>query len=185
MSECGTGAAPSGLAATSMASISSCRARSGCPETDQATISLLPKSQAGARWALPKESLDSVTSVPIFCQGPSAAKSRPSTFPEVSPTFPLYEPCLWWSVSRRMPHLRPISPVILGTVLSAIRAPSTARGSIATCLWPTPLGSLPKASATLVRSSGLVGAFGCASCCCSLRSDANGHRKLSAVVGKN
>ena len=22
-------------------------------------------------------------------------------------------------------------------------------------------------------------------CCCSLRSDANGHRKLSAVVGKN
>lgn len=62
-----------------------------------------------------------------------------------------------------MPHLSPISPVILGTVSSAMRAPSTARSSIATCRWPAPLGSLPKISATLARSSGLVGAFGRAS----------------------
>ena len=43
------GSSPLGFAATSMASISSCCARSGCSETDQATISLLPKSYAGAR----------------------------------------------------------------------------------------------------------------------------------------
>ena len=61
-----------------------------------------------------------------------------------------------------MPHLSPISFIILSTVLSAMRTPSTARSSIATCRWPTPLGSLPKISATLARSSGLVGAFGCA-----------------------
>jgi hypothetical protein len=42
-----------------------------------------------------------------------------------------------------------------------MRAPSTARSSMATCLWPTPLGSLPKISVTLSRSSGLVGALGC------------------------
>ena len=160
MSECGTGAAPSGLAATSMASISSCRARSGRSETDRAAISLLPKSYTGARQALPNPHLNSVTSVPIFCQGPSAAKSRPSTFPEVSPTFPLYEPCLWWPVSRRMPHLRPISSVILSAVLSAMRTPSAARSSMAACRCPTPFGSLPKISATLARSSGLAGALG-------------------------
>lgn len=49
---------------------------------------------------MPKEHLNSVTSVPIFCQGPSAAKSRLSTFPEVSPTFPLYEP---WLVAVGLP----------------------------------------------------------------------------------
>ena len=62
-----------------------------------------------------------------------------------------------------MPHPRPISFIVLSPVLSAMRMPSTARSSIAACLWPTPLGSLPTASAILARSSGLVGAFGCAS----------------------
>ena len=59
-----------------------------------------------------------------------------------------------------MPHLRPISFIILSTVLSAMRTPSTARSSMATCRCPTPFGSLPKTSATLARSSGLVGALG-------------------------
>ena len=44
-----TGLAPSGMAASSMSSISCCWAMFGLSNTDQATISLLPKSQAGAR----------------------------------------------------------------------------------------------------------------------------------------
>ena len=62
-----------------------------------------------------------------------------------------------------MPHLSPISRIILSTVLSAMRSPSTARSSMATWRWPTPFGSLPKISATLARSPGLVALFGCAS----------------------
>ena len=112
---------------------------------------------------MPNEHLNSVTSVPIFCHGPSASKSRPSTFPKVSPASPLYELYLRRPSLRRMPQRRPISRIILSTVLSAMRTPSTARSSMATWRWPTPLGSLPKISATLPRSSGLVGAFGCAS----------------------
>jgi hypothetical protein len=50
--------------------------------------------------------------------------------------------------------------IILSTVLPAIRAPSTARSSMATCRCPTPFGSPPKISATLARSSGLVGVLG-------------------------
>lgn len=40
---------------------------------------------------MPQGCLNSVTSVPIFCHGASAPKSRPMTFSKVSPTLPLYE----------------------------------------------------------------------------------------------
>ena len=60
-----------------------------------------------------------------------------------------------------MPHASPSSRMILGTVFPATRTPSTARSPMAICRWPTPLGSLPKISATRARSSGLVAAFGC------------------------
>lgn len=68
---------------------------SGLVEVDQAAISLLPKSYTGAKYALPQGCLNSVTSVPIFCHGASAEKSRPMTFSKVSPTTPLYELYLW------------------------------------------------------------------------------------------
>lgn len=98
--------------------------------------------------------------MPIFCHGPSAEKSRAMTFSKVSPTRPLYELYLRRAVSRRVAQRRPISPIILSTVLSAMRSPSTARSSMAIWRWPTPLGSLPKISATRARSPGLVGALG-------------------------
>ena len=49
MSVCMTGLAHPGLASASMESISRCCSRSGCSEIECATISLLPKSYAGAR----------------------------------------------------------------------------------------------------------------------------------------
>ena|GEM_PF-6903521 len=112
---------------------------------------------------MPKEGLNSVTSVPAFSRGPSAPKSRPMTFPKVSPTSPLYELYLWWSDSFLMPQRSPISPIILSTVLSAMRSASTARSSMAIWRRPTPSGGRPKIPATLPRSSGLVGLLGCAS----------------------
>ena len=63
----------------------------GLAGVDHATISLPPKSHAGARYALPRGCLDSLASVPIFRHGPPAEKSRPTAFPKVSPTTPLYE----------------------------------------------------------------------------------------------
>ena len=95
MSECNTGFAPSGILSSRRSSRSSCCSMSGLVEVDQATISLLPKSYTGAKYALPQGCLNSVTSVPIFCHGPSAEKSRPMTFSKVSPTAPLYELYLW------------------------------------------------------------------------------------------
>lgn len=62
-----------------------------------------------------------------------------------------------------MPQRIPISRIILSTVLSATRAPSSARRHMATCLWPQPLAVREKISATAPRSSGLVGLAGCAS----------------------
>ena len=55
----------------------------------------------------------------------------------------------------------PISRIILGTVLSATRAPSSARRHMATCRWPQPFGVREKISATAPRSSGRVGVAGC------------------------
>ncbi|WP_449133151.1 hypothetical protein [Senegalimassilia anaerobia] len=89
MSDCMMGWAPSGALGSGIASISSCCIRLGCSDIDQATISLLPKSYTGAKCALPHLCLNSVTSVPGFCHGPSAEKSRPSRFSKVSPTTPL------------------------------------------------------------------------------------------------
>ena len=80
---------PPGTFGSSMSSISFCWAMSGCREIDRAAISQLPKSNAGAKYAFPQGCLNSVTSVPIFSHGPSAAKSRPSTFSKVFPTTPL------------------------------------------------------------------------------------------------
>ena len=68
------GSAPSGSFSSSMASSRCCWARSGCRLTSQATISLDPMSYMGARYALPPAALNSVTSVPSFTHGRSAAK---------------------------------------------------------------------------------------------------------------
>ena len=68
---------------------------SGPADVDHATISLPPKSCTGARYALPQGRLNSVTSVPVFCHGASAEKSRPMAFSKVSPATPLYELYLW------------------------------------------------------------------------------------------
>ena len=105
--------------------------------------------------------LNSVTSVPVFSHGVAAEKSRPVTFSNASPTTPLCELYLWQLVSRRMPQRIPISRIILSTVLSATRAPSSARRHMATCRWPQPFAVREKISAAAPRSSGLVGLAGC------------------------
>lgn len=105
--------------------------------------------------------MNSVTSVPVFSHGVAAEKSRPVTFSNVSPTTPLCELCLWQLVSRRMPQRIPILRIILSTVLSATRAPSSARRHMATCRWPQPFAVREKISAAAPRSSGLVGLAGC------------------------
>ena len=76
MSECGIGSASSGSFSSSMASRRRCWAMSGCRLTSRATISLDPMSYAGAGYALPSATLNSVTSVPSFTHGRSAVKSR-------------------------------------------------------------------------------------------------------------
>lgn len=133
---------------------------SGLADADHATISSLPKSCTGAKQALPQGCLNPVASAPIFCHGPSAAKSRPMTLPDVSPTAPLHEPYLWQSVSRRMPQRAPISRIILSTVLSAMRAPGPARRHMATRRRPHPSAAREKISAAAPRGSGRVGPAG-------------------------
>ena len=49
ISECSIGLAPSGFLDMNSSSSSCCWAMSGCSDVDQATISLLPKSQIGAK----------------------------------------------------------------------------------------------------------------------------------------
>ena len=60
-----------------------------------------------------------------------------------------------------MPHLIPISRIILRTVLSAMTAPLSALRHMAICRCPQPLGVREKISATSSLSSGRVGLFGC------------------------
>ena len=55
----------------------------------------------------------------------------------------------------------PVSRIILSTVLSATRAPSSARMRMAAWRWPHPFGVREKISATAPRSSGRVGLAGC------------------------
>ena len=62
-----------------------------------------------------------------------------------------------------MPQRRPISPIILSTVLSATTAPRSARRHIAIWRCPHPLGVRENISLAASHSSGLVGFFGCAS----------------------
>ena len=57
--ECSTGLAPSGILSSSRSSRSSCCSMLGLVEVDQATISLLPKSYTGAKYALPQGCLNS------------------------------------------------------------------------------------------------------------------------------
>lgn len=55
----------------------------------------------------------------------------------------------------------PISRIILSTVLSEMRAPSSARRHMATRRRPHPSAAREKISATAPRSSGRVGLAGC------------------------
>lgn len=57
-------------------------------DVGQATVSLLPKSCTGAKWALPHGRLSSVASVPVSSHGAPARKPRPITLSDVSPTLP-------------------------------------------------------------------------------------------------
>lgn len=59
-----------------------------------------------------------------------------------------------------MPQETPISRIILSTVLSAMRAPSSARRHIAIWRWPHPFAVRLKTSTALPQSSGLVGLGG-------------------------
>lgn len=71
----------------------------------------------GARYALPPAALNSVTSVPSFTHGRSAAKSRSSRFGGFAPVSPWYELYLRYGFGRRMAHFNPMRRITLSTLL--------------------------------------------------------------------
>ena len=126
MSLCMIGFLPSGIFGSSMPSISFCWAMSGAGNRPRG-FSQLPKSNAGAKYAFPQGCLNSVTSVPIFSHGPSAAKWRPAPVLEGLPDDALVGvvPVVVGLAADAAGI--PISRIILSTVLSAMRAPSSAQ----------------------------------------------------------
>ena len=82
---------PSGIFASNRSSRASRCAMYGPADVSHATSSLPPKSCTGARYALPRGHLNSVTPVPVFRRDAAAEKERPTAFSKVSPATPLYE----------------------------------------------------------------------------------------------
>ena len=115
----------------------------------------------GARYALPPAALNSVTSVPSFAHGRSAAKSRSSRFGGFAPVSPWYELYLRYGFGRRMAHFNPMRRITLSTLLWLTRTPNSYTRHMRTCRWPHPLGVRWKTSATIGSISGRVTGSGC------------------------
>lgn len=134
---------------------------SGCRPASQAVISLLAMSYTGARYALEPATLNSVTSVPSFSNGPSAPKSRLSRFGTFPPVSPLHELYLLQGLAARIGHLSPMRRMTLSTVLADTFWPNSWTRHMWICRWPHPFAVRAQISPTNGSGSARVTCPGC------------------------